>query len=184
MMGDRIGPSREQSCLMRCAPSWDCNRRLRIVLMMTRRATVNDLELLAPLLDQWRITRERLYPKSPIEDSAWITIADGKAVGWLQGHHRQTEIWKRVVGYQDKPEGWSCSFPDLMFVDPSYRMRGIGSQLLAAFEQEARESGTSLVLLNPSTADSDTLNAFYERNGYTVRAGYRGNPTYLLGKDL
>lgn len=140
--------------------------------------------MLGELLSQWDATAGNLSPELWVKDSSWIAAANGEAVGWLNGHHRQDCIWRRIIGYEDKPESWTCTYLSLMFVRPDARLGGIGSGLLRAFEADAVEAGNSLVILNPSRAHSPTLSQFYERNGYTVRQGSRGYPSHLMAKDL
>lgn len=153
--------------------------------MEIRRALKTDIPQLTVLWNKWHITAGELHPEMRVEDSAWIAAdSDGGVIAWLQGHHRQNCIWRRIVGYEDEPEGWTCTYLSLMLVHPDHRLHGVGSGLLSAFEEDAREAGNSLVVLNPSTADGPTLNRFYERNGYSVRDGSRGHSTYLMAKDL
>lgn len=67
---------------------------------------------------------------------------------------------------------------DEFFVLPAARARGVGGQLLAAAEHTLRERGCVRLQLQLAVANA-AARSFYERRGYTGRAGYQ-----LLDKPL
>lgn len=68
--------------------------------------------------------------------------------------------------------GACCELLEL-WVSPALRGAGVGSELLAAFEQRARERGCTMFYL---TTLSYQAPDFYRRHGYTVTAEIAGYP--------
>ncbi len=60
---------------------------------------------------------------------------------------------------------------DEFFLLPEARSRGTGARLLAAAEAELRRRGCVRLQLQLATGNT-RARSFYERKGYTVRAGY------------
>ncbi|WP_338729114.1 GNAT family N-acetyltransferase [Haladaptatus sp. DJG-WS-42] len=52
-----------------------------------------------------------------------------------------------------------------IYVEPSFRGQGIGSELLAAAEEQLRDAGAETVALDVMAANTDAIR-FYERHGY------------------
>ncbi|MCB0734831.1 MAG: GNAT family N-acetyltransferase [Bacteroidetes bacterium] len=69
----------------------------------------------------------------------------------------------------------------LLYVQPDFRNRQIGSHLLSHLEAEARQRGHSSVYLYTFTAES-----LYERAGYTSveRLDYKGHDTVVMMKNV
>jgi GNAT superfamily N-acetyltransferase len=67
---------------------------------------------------------------------------------------------------------------DELFVLPHARSRGVGAALLAAAENWLRERGAVRLQLQLNKANA-SARLFYERRGYTARAGYE-----LLDRSL
>ena len=80
---------------------------------------------------------------------------------------------------------WDWLSVDLLWVDVALRGQGYGSQLLAAAERVARESGCVAVRLDTYEFQA---RPFYERHGYTVWGVLEGYPagrsTFHLRKAL
>ena len=73
--------------------------------------------------------------------------------------------------------GWTwggCAFIDLLWVDEAHRRTGLGSQLLASAEQEARSRGCTQVLLSTHGFQAPD---FYAARGYRETGRYDGYPT-------
>jgi GNAT superfamily N-acetyltransferase len=62
-----------------------------------------------------------------------------------------------------------------MYVTPEHRRRGMGSELLAALEDAARDLGHRVVRLD-TTLDPPHLRRMYVAAGYREIADYNGNP--------
>ena len=50
-------------------------------------------------------------------------------------------------------------------VDPSYRFRGVGRQLIAALQAQAQAAGCAMLVLHVFTGNTAAI-GFYERNGF------------------
>ena len=68
--------------------------------------------------------------------------------------------------------GQCCELQQL-WVEPSYRRRGIGTQLIQAFEARAREHGCSTFYLETFSFQTPRL---YELLGYTVAYEHKVYP--------
>ena len=60
---------------------------------------------------------------------------------------------------------WGTAELSILWVDEAYRKQGLGSQLLAHVENEVKEHGCTIILLD--TFDWQAK-GFYEKNGYSV----------------
>lgn len=74
---------------------------------------------------------------------------------------------------------------EFLWVDESLRGQGIGAQLLAAVEEEARRRGCALVITGTYSFQAPE---FYQRNGYQVAGKIEdcppGHSNYWLKKEL
>jgi GNAT superfamily N-acetyltransferase len=74
---------------------------------------------------------------------------------------------------------------EFLWVDDSLRGRGIGAQLLAAVEAEARQRGCALIITSTYSFQAPD---FYQRHGYEVVGKIKkcppGHENYWLKKDL
>ncbi|WP_158225834.1 GNAT family N-acetyltransferase [Glutamicibacter sp. BW78] len=155
-----------------------------------RRATPADMLGVADLLAEWPGHEEeaQMIRRGWMSEDLlhWVAADDSCVVGWLKGHHEQPKIWQSVRGFEDKREGWLCSYLALLFVGSSARGSGVATALLDAFECEARDHGNSLVMLNPDASEpglEDRLRSFYGKRGYSMPIAKDGN-SYLLAKSL
>ncbi len=80
---------------------------------------------------------------------------------------------------------WHIAWVDVLWVDEPYRKQGLGSQLLKAVEDEARQAGCELIHLD--TFDFQAKD-FYLRHGYEVFGILedcpKGHRRYNLKKKL
>ena len=74
-----------------------------------------------------------------------------------------------------------------MYVDPAQRGRRLGVHLLQAIEQDLRDSGQALALLETGSDQTEAVR-LYERAGYTQRGPFGGYPdnglSLFYGKRL
>jgi GNAT superfamily N-acetyltransferase len=97
----------------------------------------------------------------------WVAESDARLVGYL--------IAVLVLSLEHR--GLMAEI-DEFFVLPEARSRGVGRQLLAAAETALAARGCVRLQLQLGVANSEAR-AFYERRGYTARAGHE-----LLDKPL
>jgi GNAT superfamily N-acetyltransferase len=97
----------------------------------------------------------------------WVAESDGRLVGYL--------IAVLVLSVEHR--GLMAEI-DEFFVLPEARSRGVGRQLLAAAETALAARGCVRLQLQLALANSEAR-TFYQRRGYTARAGYE-----LLDKHL
>ena len=80
---------------------------------------------------------------------------------------------------------WNIAYIDILWVDEACRKQGLGSELLRAVEDEAKEKGCRLAHLD--TFDFQGK-AFYEKNGYrvfgTLEDCPKGHCRYYMSKTL
>ncbi len=99
--------------------------------------------------------------------AAWVAEAGGALIGYL--------IAVMVLSLE---HGGIMAEIDEFFVVPEARSRGIGAQLLAAAESALAARGCVRLQLQLGVANT-AARAFYQRRGYSARAGYG-----LLDKSL
>lgn len=158
-------------------------------LVNIRRAVPQDNDSICDLISRWRpdesgFRRKRLRSSHNPE---WVAVAGSQAIGWLNGHHQQGSIWQQLAEFADGPQGWNCSYISEIFVAADQRKQGIGSDLLKAFETEAREYGNTLVVLNPDASEpglEERLRVFYGNSDYYLPEAVTGHQRYLLAKKL
>jgi len=78
------------------------------------------------------------------------------------------EVGGRVVGFAIAYRRGRVAYVDSIAVDPGYRGRGIGSELLSQLERSLRQAGVGLVALSVKDGNKRALD-FYLRNGYALR---------------
>ena len=101
------------------------------------------------------------------DDSACIIVAeqDGRLIGYVSGS-------VRTAFYASGATAWV----DEILVTPEFRRRGVGAQLMGAFEAWAERHESRQVALATRGAA-----AFYERLGYATSAAYFKK--YLLAPE-
>lgn len=106
---------------------------------------------------------------SPPAGCFLLALADDRAVG--------------CVGLQ--PVDAATAEIKRMWVHPAQRRTGLGSRLLNAVEDQARERGYTRLLLDTHRALTAAVR-FYTKHGYRSVARYNDNPdaTNFYGKDL
>ena len=97
----------------------------------------------------------------------WVAESDARLVGYLIAVLVLSVEHQGLMGEIDE-----------FFVVPEARSRGVGRQLLAAAETALAARGCVRLQLQLQVANSEAR-AFYQRRGYTARAGYE-----LLDKPL
>lgn len=129
-----------------------------------------------PLPEALRYLDDRLY-----EFNAGATgIADGQGLAILV----RDEDGRIVAGIAGHTWGGCCEIRQL-WVEASRRRQGLGSELLAAVEEEARRRNCAQIVLATHTFQAPD---FYRRHGFELLAavdGYpRGHASLLLRKRL
>jgi GNAT superfamily N-acetyltransferase len=134
---------------------------------MIRKATLQDLDELAPLFDQYLVfygkpsnyEKHKSYLKERIENNeATIFLAfddaNEKAIGFALIYVTFSSIaLNKILILND------------LFVDPTIRKKGIGEQLILKTVDLARESGSCLLRLR--TAKSNSIaQALYHKMGF------------------
>ena len=95
------------------------------------------------------------------------------------------ENGKLIAGILGGVDGWDNPDIDALWVDESCRRQGIGSALLRAFEQEAKEKGAYRLAIEPF----DWNVGFFRKNGYEKVTGVledypKGHTLYCMEKPL
>jgi len=136
-----------------------------------RRATIDDVSELGPLVTAYRefyrqapdAARERAFLAGHLERGTsviFIARSDGAAVGFVQVFTTYSTVWL----------GPQLILEDL-FVDPSVRRAGVGSKLIDAAVDYAREIGAVGMFLETAT-DNTSAQSVYERAGWTREARF------------
>jgi ribosomal protein S18 acetylase RimI-like enzyme len=124
----------------------------------------------AAVIELWRkcnLTRPQNDPKKDIErklkvqrELFLVGVEDDKVIATAMGGYEGHRGWVHYLG-----------------VDPAYRRKGLGHEMMAALEQKLIEIGCPKIAL---MVRSDNLGVveFYERIGYTK------DPVVELGKRL
>ena len=90
-----------------------------------------------------------------------------------------------IAGITGGVDGWNGTEIDGLWVEEPYRRQGIGSRLLRAFEQAAKEIGADIMFIEAYDWDA----AFYRKNGYETVTGVledypKGHTMYCMQKDI
>jgi len=99
--------------------------------------------------------------------------------------HIKDEDGNIVAGINCIYYSWNCLYIDVLWVQKEYRNQGLGSKLLHAIEQSAREQNCHLIHLD--TFDFQAKE-FYLKHGYEIHGVLENCPMdhnrYYLKKDL
>ena len=135
------------------------------------RATIEDVDHLTPLFDKYR----QFYGQAPDESAAqeylseriqlqqsvvFLASESGQGVGFAQLYPTFSSVSMRRV--------WILN--DL-FVDPSSRRRGIGTQLLSIATSFAREDGAVRLVL-ATGVENRSAQSLYQRLGWKREEGF------------
>ena len=101
-------------------------------------------------------------------------------------------IGRKIQGDKDEPIAagfagvnfWNIAFVEMLWVDEPYRNQGIGSRLLSDIEQEAKNNGACIVMIDARDWNVE----FFKKFGYTVYCTLEDYPNgyskYKLQKRL
>ncbi|MCR5005200.1 MAG: GNAT family N-acetyltransferase [Clostridiales bacterium] len=101
-------------------------------------------------------------------------------------------IGRKIQGDKDEPIAagfasvnfWNIAFVEMLLVDEPYRNQGIGSRLLSDIEQEAKNNGACIVMIDARDWNVE----FFKKFGYTVYCKLEDYPNgyikYKLQKRL
>jgi len=101
-------------------------------------------------------------------------------------------IGRKIQGDKDEPIAagfagvnfWNIAFVEMLWVDEPYRNQGIGSRLLSDIEQEAKNNGACIVMIDARDWNVD----FFKKLGYTEYCTFEDYPNgyskYKLLKRL
>lgn len=134
-------------------------------MIVTRKASLADLEDLVPLFDAYRQfykqapdaagARQFLAERLEKEESVvFMAFEEDRAVGFTQLYPIFSSVGM----------GRSWLLNDL-YVDASARKKGVGLQLLEAAKQWGRETGSRWLMLE-TAVDNYAAQALYEKNGW------------------
>jgi GNAT superfamily N-acetyltransferase len=99
------------------------------------------------------------------ESQVWLVAeVNGEAVGEVQAILQEPVENAEVQPQRDV--GLRRVYVNYLAVQADYRNRGIGSRLMSAVEQWAREGGAELILTDTSLRSPQAVR-FYEKQGYT-----------------
>jgi len=106
--------------------------------------------------------------------------------------HDSEFIGRKIQGDKDEPIAagfagvnfWNIAFVEMLWVDEPYRNQGIGSRLLSDIEQEAKNNGACIVMIDARDWNVE----FFKKFGYTVYCTLEDYPNgyskYKLQKRL
>lgn len=149
--------------------------------MLVRRAVVDDIPALLPLVQQyWQ------HESLPGFSNPRVAQLLGRLLGspplgaaWLAGDAAGQPLGYLVLVYVFSLEHQGLTAEvDELFVLPAQRGAGLGAQLLGAAEAEAVRRGCTSISLQIGRGNA-RAEAFYRRHGYRARAAF-----HLLDKDL
>lgn len=133
-------------------------------------------------IDVGKFRRQALFDDNFNNDLAWVAVDGDRVVGFAYGTHRKFPYLERGL----EPErGWV----NVLFVDPDYRRRGIGTEMLERIESGLRELGARNITLGAYSPSyffagldpehySEAI-AFFEHHGYVGTDVH-----YSMGKNL
>lgn len=89
----------------------------------------------------------------------------------------------RAVRYRgDAPPGSGGALFSSMCVDPAVAGRGIGSLLIRAWVQQAREQGAQFAFLTTDGKGNEVVNAWYLREGWVLHDQFFANGDRLMNR--
>ncbi len=104
---------------------------------------------------------------SAVQIAAWAGAAGDNVVDWDARMRSRDSLVatvdEQVVGFSDVD---STGYIDMMYVAPRFGRQQVGSRLLAAVTQRAREHGTKELVAHVSI----TARRFFEAHGFHVQA--------------
>ncbi|MBS0241985.1 MAG: GNAT family N-acetyltransferase [Proteobacteria bacterium] len=122
-------------------------------------------------------------------DLAHLAVSrDGRLIGYIVGSHRDParDPMFADIGFYSRLGQLSARFPAHLHINMAEAARGlgIGSQLIAAFEADARAAG--LPGLHLVTGRDSRNRSFYAKNGFACMAelDWGGTPIVFLGKVI
>jgi len=136
-------------------------------------------QLLALVRRYWEFERIAGFDALRVELTLQQLLADARlGAAWVAEEHGQLRGYLVAVLLLSLEHGGLMAEVDELFVLPQARGRGLGAQLLAAAEAALAARGCVRLQLELGVAN-EAARAFYARNGYRARDGYR-----LLAKAL
>ena len=146
-----------------------------------RVATLDDAKDVARLYVSLQRHHVRLQPGNPryhVGDTKWTELArasiEDPTADVFVVEDGDMMIGMMKLAYVDKPWGVSCEI-DTMIVDSRHRNRGLGTIMLEAAEERAKQMGAAGLRVDVLLENYDGRR-FYERAGYetiAVRYGKR-----------
>ncbi|MBQ6872947.1 MAG: GNAT family N-acetyltransferase [Clostridia bacterium] len=55
-----------------------------------------------------------------------------------------------------------------LYIDPAYRNKNIGAELLVIVERKAKTNNVEHIFLSSATKDAESVRQFYEKNGFKI----------------
>jgi len=135
------------------------------MFMTIRQADLSDVDALAPLFDAYRQFYRRASDLHGAREFLRARLAHGESTVFIA---LEADV---ATGFaQLYPSFSSASLARIfilndLFVDPGYRKRGTGSQLIAAAVEFARSQGASRLTLS-TAVDNETAQALYRAAGW------------------
>ena len=148
--------------------------------MNVRGASPADIpQLLALVRRYWEFERIAGFDALRVELTLQQLLADAQlGAAWVAEEHGQLRGYLVAVLLLSLEHGGLMAEVDELYVLPQARGHGLGAQLLAAAEAALAARGCVRLQLELGVAN-EAARAFYARNGYRARDGYR-----LLAKAL
>lgn len=109
--------------------------------------------------------------EDPRLGQGWLATAGGTPVGYLLA----------VYVFSLEHQGLTAEI-DEFFIAPGYRNLGVGALLISAAENEFRARGCTNVFLQLGR-QNEAARRFYQRRGYTGRAGFELIDKMLTGEN-
>ncbi|MFC0421940.1 GNAT family N-acetyltransferase [Glutamicibacter ardleyensis] len=145
----------------------------------------------ADLIQEWRPTEARYlehsYPRDTLDVVATV---DEQIVGWISYKIKPCNP-DVLATYEDSTENWLYIVE--VFVSPSSRRHGVGSQLLSFAEAQGKSADVRYSIVMPEAGDgahgfTPGLYEFYNERGYELmepsRKNYSGAEPWLMGLKL
>jgi len=136
-------------------------------------ATPDDVPELLPLVERyWKFEGLRHFSNERIEKLLREAVANpNRTACWLAIRDRKVLGYLLVVFVFSLEHGGMMAEIDEFYVEPDTRSKGIGSELLRVAERVLGRAGY-LRLQMQIGVDNERGRAFYQRQGFTRRAGF------------